>query len=141
MSIVLLYYTNTRRRKRMKEYAKGFYSSDAWKKTRAAYIKKANGLCERCRAVGDITPGKIVHHKKYITPNNINNPSITLSFNNLELLCEDCHNKEHKRKENTRYRFAEDGSLLPPSPPVGCFLCIPKEPREIPPKNASGAHT
>lgn len=98
----------------MKEYAKGFYTSQTWKRTRQAYIKSVNGMCERCRAAGEIKPGKIVHHKKHITPKNIQDPKITLSFQNLELLCEDCHNKEHKRKELERYQFAEDGSLLPP---------------------------
>lgn len=98
----------------VKEYAKGFYTSEAWKTTRRAYFKQANGLCERCKAAGKFAPGKIVHHKRYITPKNINDPRITLSFDNLELLCEDCHNKEHNRKENSRYTFAADGSLLLP---------------------------
>lgn len=125
----------------MKEYAKSFYASEAWKKTRLAYIKQVSGLCERCKASGEFVPGKIVHHRKYITPKNINDPRITLSFSNLELLCEDCHNKEHKRKENIRYKFAADGSLLPPGEisPRGCgFKEAIKEPRELLPKNAEG---
>lgn len=125
----------------MKEYAKAFYTSEAWKKTRIAYIKRVNGLCERCKAAGEYVPGKIVHHKKHITPKNINDPRITLSFSNLELLCEDCHNKEHKRKKNSRYSFAADGSLLPPgkdTPRGSLFSAAEKEPREIPQKNATG---
>lgn len=39
--------------------------------------------------------GEIVHHKIYIGYKNIYNPNVTLNFNNLELLCRDCHNKEH----------------------------------------------
>lgn len=39
--------------------------------------------------------GYIVHHKCYIDANNIYDTSITLNFDNLELLCLDCHNKEH----------------------------------------------
>ena len=39
--------------------------------------------------------GYIVHHKCYIDANNIYDTSITLNFDNLELLCMDCHNKEH----------------------------------------------
>lgn len=39
--------------------------------------------------------GEIVHHKNYITTSNIYEPEITINFNNLELLCLDCHNKEH----------------------------------------------
>lgn len=124
----------------MKEYARPFYTSDTWKKTRAAYIKSVNGLCERCKAAGEFIPGKIVHHKKHITPKNIHDPRITLSFANLELLCDDCHNKEHKRKHNERYSFGPDGTLLPPkaSPPGCLFSDGQKEPREIPQKNATG---
>ena len=122
----------------MKEYAKGFYQSAAWKRTRQTVIKRANGLCERCKARGIYKPGYIVHHKEYITPGNISNPNITLNVHdasvtldpaNLEYLCEDCHNKEHKAKPNTRYRFDSDGKLLPPkemvqqtSPPGGQIL-------------------
>ena len=87
----------------MKEYAKDFYKSDAWKKARVAVIKRANGLCERCRAAGQYKPGVIVHHKKYITPGNIHDARVTLDLNNLEYVCEDCHNKEHKAKPNSRY--------------------------------------
>lgn len=78
-----------------KEYAKAFYKSDSWKKCRAAYIKYRGGLCERCYAQGIVKAGKIVHHKHYITPDNINNPLITTDFNNLELLCKECHDSEH----------------------------------------------
>lgn len=62
----------------MKEYAKDFYKSDAWKKARVAVIKRANGLCERCRAAGQYKPGVIVHHKKYITPGNIHDARVTV---------------------------------------------------------------
>lgn len=98
----------------MKEYAKSFYQSDAWKKARQTAIKRANGLCERCRAAGRFVPGVIVHHKKYIMPGNIHDARVTLALDNLELVCEDCHNKEHKAKHITRYRFDGNGNLLPP---------------------------
>lgn len=98
----------------MKEYAKSFYQSDAWKKARQTAIKRANGLCERCRVAGRFVPGVIVHHKKYITPGNIHDARITLALDNLELVCEDCHNKEHKAKHAARYRFDGNGNLLPP---------------------------
>ena len=131
----------------MKEYAKSFYQSDAWKKARQTAIKRANGLCERCRAAGRFVPGVIVHHKKYITPGNIHDTKVTLALDNLELVCEDCHNKEHKAKHITRYRFDGNGNLLPPTggkeralPPVGRILEGPEEPREIPKKNSAGSH-
>lgn len=42
-----------------------------------------------------VSLGYIVHHKNYISKDNIYNTDVTLDFNNLELLCIDCHNKEH----------------------------------------------
>ena len=101
----------------MKEYAKGFYKSAAWKRARQQVITRRNGLCERCKARGIYKPGYIVHHKEYITPGNISNPNITLNLDNLEYLCEDCHNKEHHRNDKKkRYAFDEAGNLI--SPPI-----------------------
>lgn len=128
----------------MKEYAKDFYQSAAWKRARQTVIKRANGLCERCMAAGQFVPGVIVHHKEYITPGNIHDASVTLNLDNLELVCEDCHNKEHKTKPNGRYRFGSDGKLLPPTqqthPPVGPKNKGAKEPRELPQKNSARSH-
>lgn len=76
-----------------KDYARKFYSSAAWIKTQAAYMASQNYLCERC---GDMAC--IVHHKKHITPQNIDDVNITLNWDNLEALCQDCHNKEHFAK-------------------------------------------
>ena len=73
-----------------KPFAIQFYKSKAWQDCRAAYIKSVFGLCERCGR-----PGWIVHHKEKLTPVNINDPNVTLSFENLEYLCQDCHNREH----------------------------------------------
>lgn len=72
-------------------------------------------MCERCKARGIYKPGYIVHHKEYITPGNINNPNITLNLDNLEYVCEDCHNKEHKAVHTPmRYQYDANGNLLPP---------------------------
>lgn len=50
--------------------------------------------------------GYIVHHKNYINVNNINDYNVTIDFNNLELLCIDCHNKEHFKT------FDNDGNII-----------------------------
>ena len=75
-----------------KDFAAGFYHSKAWQTVREYIYQKQHGICERCGR-----PGEIVHHKEYLTPETINNPAITLGEDNLELLCQDCHNKEHMR--------------------------------------------
>lgn len=94
----------------MKEYAERFYSSKAWKECRKAYRKKVGGLCERCLAEGRISAGVIVHHKIYVTPENINRPDIILNHKNLELLCRDCHAKEHDERRR-RYTVDELGRV------------------------------
>ena len=89
----------------MREFAKAFYKSQAWKNTQAAYKKQAGGLCERCKAKGLIVPGEIVHHKIHLSPENINDPNISLSSDNLELLCRGCHAEVHTGIEK---RFVVD---------------------------------
>lgn len=94
----------------MKDFAAGFYKSQAWKRTRAAYTKVQGGLCEECLANGIITPGEIVHHRKPLTPLNINDPTITLDWSNLQLVCRECHAKAHGAHEH-RYKVDEWGRV------------------------------
>lgn len=96
----------------MRSVDSSFYKTTAWKKCRAEYIKKCGGLCERCMAKGLIVPGYIVHHKIHLTADNVNDPSITLNFDNLEYLCENCHNKEHFAQDVKRYHVNEDGTVV-----------------------------
>lgn len=94
----------------MKAWAKSFYLSAAWEKTRAAYLMSQDYICERCGQ-----PAKIVHHKRWLNRENINDISVTLCWDNLEALCQDCHNKEHHKQErHKRYQFDENGGILPP---------------------------
>ncbi len=96
----------------MKEYAAAFYHSTAWHKCREAYISKVGGLCEDCLKQGKIKAGLIVHHIKPITPENITDPNVTLSFKNLRLVCQDCHAKEH-HPTGLRYEFGPNGEIIP----------------------------
>lgn len=95
-----------------REVSRRFYKSKEWQECRAAYIASVGGLCERCLAEGIIKPGYIVHHKCYINASNINNPEVTLNWDNLEYLCLACHNAEHfKEKIEPRYKIDGDGSV------------------------------
>lgn len=78
-----------------RDFAKEFYRSKGWQHTREAYAKSKGGLCEECLRKGLYKPGEIVHHRKELTPENINDPSVAYSWDNLELLCRDCHGKAH----------------------------------------------
>ena len=94
----------------MKEYAKWFYLSQVWKDTRDNYVRSVGGLCEECLKDGIVTAGVIVHHKIHITPENIHDENITLSHDNLKLVCRDCHAKEHRNKK--RYSVDELGRII-----------------------------
>lgn len=91
----------------MQEFAKGFYRSKAWQQCRDGYARSVGGLCERCLAKGLYRPGEIVHHVKPLTADNIADPQITLSWDNLELVCRDCHGELHRRKAR-RYRVVDE---------------------------------
>lgn len=92
------------------EFAKVFYRSKAWQRCRSEYAKSVGHLCERCLTKGIYKPGEIVHHKIEITPDTINNPAVTLSWDNLELVCRDCHAKLHGSVK--RYRVDEMGRVM-----------------------------
>jgi 5-methylcytosine-specific restriction enzyme A len=94
----------------LKSWAESFYKGKAWRQCRDAYFVSQHGICERCGGLG-----KIVHHKKYLTPDNINDPDVSLNWENLELLCHDCHNKEHFEKYSPirdGLMFDESGNLV-----------------------------
>lgn len=95
---------------RMREFAKAFYKSKRWQSTRLAYLKSVGGLCERCLKKGLYRPAVIVHHKVYLDENTINNPEITLSWDNLEAVCRECHEDEH-RGQDRRYKIDEYGRV------------------------------
>lgn len=81
-----------------REFAREFYDSTEWKICRDRYAKSVGRLCEECLRQGIYKPGKIVHHKTEITPENITKPEVTMSFNNLELVCMGL-SREATRKE------------------------------------------
>jgi 5-methylcytosine-specific restriction endonuclease McrA len=66
-------------------------------------------------AKGEVMPAKIAHHRTYLTEKNISDPAIALSWDNLEALCQSCHNDEHHRAPRKRYSFDEEGNItIPP---------------------------
>lgn len=103
----------------MKPWAEQFYNSDTWRACRFAFLQTKGFDCERCSTPDDPVPATIAHHKVYLTARNINDPAVALHFDNLEALCQDCHNKEHHEKKNARYKFDENGNVIPPYSPAG----------------------
>lgn len=96
-----------------REFAKKFYSSKQWQDCRNNYAAMRGHLCENCLRRGIYRPGEIVHHKIEVRPENINNPEVTLNFDNLCLLCRECHAEQHKEySRDRRYIIGEDGEII-----------------------------
>ena len=54
-----------------------------------------------------------MHHRIEIDPININNPEVALNWNNLELLCRECHAEAHdERKKDRRYVIGDNGEII-----------------------------
>lgn len=74
-----------------KPWAKKFLHGKPWLACRAGYIEHRvridGGLCEVCRK----KLGYIVHHKILLTPENIDDPEISLNWDHLSFECKDCH--------------------------------------------------
>jgi len=99
-----------------REFAKGFYDSPAWKGSgrkhgcRDAFLESKHWTCEDCghRAT-------IAHHKIWLTPANINDPEITLRWDNLKAVCYKCHKSiEHGNSSGVPagYAFDSMGNLI-----------------------------
>jgi hypothetical protein len=52
----------------------------------------------------------IVHHKIHLTPANIHDPAVALSFSNLEALCRFHHGTAHGA--GRRYRVGPNGEII-----------------------------
>lgn len=70
-----------------------FYNSKEWKILRKNKWESSNGLCEKCLEKGIVKSGVEVHHKIPIKKN----WSKRLDYDNLILLCKECHNDAHNR--------------------------------------------
>jgi 5-methylcytosine-specific restriction protein A len=100
-----------------KEFAKSFYNSRQWKRCRASFIAYRTtidgGLCQMCHE----NLGYIVDHKEELTPNNINDPEITMNHGNFQYLCLVCHNKKTFAGETGSNYFFDDNGQMQPLPP------------------------
>lgn len=78
-------------------FAKKFYNSKVWRECRQSYIMSlpVPNMCEVClNRYGEYTVGKILDHIIEINIHNINDPDITLNWDNLQFLCQTCHNQK-----------------------------------------------
>ena len=94
----------------MKDFAKTFYKSKAWQRVRESVMQRDGRLCVDCMKQGLYRPAEEVHHITELTPENINDPEISLNMDNLVSLCKECHQKRHGARER-RYKVDEYGRV------------------------------
>jgi hypothetical protein len=76
---------------------KSFYDSAAWRNFRLQLINERHNKCEKCNRYIPHSKDIIGHHKVELTPENVKDHSISLNPDLIEIICFECHNKEHKR--------------------------------------------
>ncbi len=103
----------------MRDFARGVYKSRQWERARGLCLRLHQGLCVRCLERGEYTPAEIVHHKVHLDAENVNNPAVAFSQDNLEPLCRRCHAAEHpeiygrtQARPERRYGFDAAGNLV-----------------------------
>src|SRR5690625_2397069 len=100
----------------MKRLGDPIYNTQKWRRLRKTYYDSQYGICEHCQE-----PGKIVDHIEPITEQNKDDPDITFGWDNLQLLCLECHNtKTFKKHSPIRddVSFDQFGNLIKcPVPP------------------------
>lgn len=112
-----------------REFSKHIYASATWKHRIADRSNPSSywhyprrladgrivpdGMCERCFEQGYLVPAEIIHHKVWLTPENVGDPAVTYGYDNLQRVCRDCHARIHAGDSMPRrYSFDEDGNLV-----------------------------
>ena len=98
-----------------KDFAKSFYASKAWTKLRQKVVEDNFYICSKCHKAFE-SRDLIVHHVAELTPLNINDPSVTLNYKNLILVCRDCHNEIHgyytEGETENKFTYDDDGNIV-----------------------------
>jgi len=99
-----------------KDWAKQFYNSKAWRDTRKIALRRDLYTCAYCYGRAEE-----IHHVIPLTPENINDPMISLNLDNLVALCHSCHDKITKGFTGDiqeDYIFDDEGNVILAHPPI-----------------------
>ena len=80
-----------------------FYHSKAWRDL-SYLLRLKSGKCQRCGRIADMKQLH-AHHKVLLTPSNVNDVSISLNPDKIEILCNSCHDEEHNRFGYTEHHI------------------------------------
>lgn len=74
-----------------------FYCRKPWRDISYRLKIERGGRCNRCGSIMDDMSMLIGHHMVELTEDNVDDPSISLNPDLVEIICLGCHNKEHRR--------------------------------------------
>lgn len=92
-----------------------FYCGKPWRDLAYRLKVERGGKCERCgfvAAMKDEWALLIGHHRIELSENNVDDPAVALNPAHVEIICLDCHNKEHRRFGHAKRAFVVWGSPL-----------------------------
>jgi hypothetical protein len=89
-----------------------FYCSKAWRDLSFRLKIERGGKCERTGEVFADMSQLIAHHKIELTEDNVDDPSIALNPDNIEIISHREHNKEHRRFGYQKEVYVVYGSPL-----------------------------
>jgi 5-methylcytosine-specific restriction enzyme A len=71
-----------------------FYKGKDWNALRLKALKRDNHECQLCKGKGKYRKADCVHHMKEVKEH----PELALTLDNLQCLCNNCHNEVHDRR-------------------------------------------
>ncbi|WP_239255406.1 HNH endonuclease [Listeria ilorinensis] len=94
-----------------KEKRLRFYKSGPWKRVRQDVLERDNYECQECKRSGRVTT-KVTTELVKLDVDHIKDlehyPELALDLDNLETLCQVCHNRKHHRFAKKVNRWAHD---------------------------------
>jgi 5-methylcytosine-specific restriction protein A len=87
-------------------WVKKFYVSAVWLHKRNLIFERDHYECQKHKRQGGFAKATCVHHIKHLK----DRPDLALIDDNLESLCDQCHNEEHPEKlhKNVRKKFTNE---------------------------------
>lgn len=89
-----------------------FYCSKPWIDLSYSLKIAVNGKCNRCGHMAEDLSEMIGHHTVELSEDNVDDPMIALNPELIEIICRDCHNKEHRRFGHKQNVYIVYGSPL-----------------------------
>lgn len=99
----------------MADILHSFYTSKPWRELAYRLKVERGGKCAHCEWIAlneEDFSHLIGHHKEELTEANVYDADVALNPDKIEIICFDCHNKEHRRFGHSKHVYIVWGSPL-----------------------------